>query len=408
MMNEVIVIGGGASGMVTAIIAARKGKKVTIIEQNNQMGKKILATGNGRCNYTNTDMGVQHYYSSEVDLLAPFLEEFPTKIVLDFFESIGIYPKNRGGYLYPFNDQAVAIREALQSEMYRLGVSLKWEEVVEEIDFIKDENSKSIIVIKTNKDLYHTNKCVLATGGNAGLGNKVLKGGFDLVENTKHVLTPLSPALCGLKSKDLNFKKLSGIRTDARVHILIDNNFVRSDIGELQLTDYGISGIPVFQISRIAGMALNEKRDIKVILDFIPNYSQEEFAEILIKRLSIFKGRKTKEYMNGLFKEKLASYLLEGSNLTKITHVCDITNEDITHFVKHCKNIMIKINGINDNNKAQVTAGGISLNEVNSNFESKLHKNLYFTGEVLDVDGICGGYNLHFAWASGIRVGMNI
>lgn len=405
MVKEVLIIGGGASGMVTAIIAARNGAKVAIIEQQSEYGKKILATGNGRCNYTNMDMKAEYFYSKNIDFVENFVNEYSTDAILDFFESIGISPRVRDGYVYPRSDQSLAIREALQAEMFRLGVEILWETKVMKIKCGKD--SEDTFEIYTNKGNFIASKCILATGGNSGLSKKIEMKGYDLVKDTNHSLTSLSPALVGLKSNEVFFKRLSGIRTDANISICVDGANIKSESGELQLTDYGISGIPVFQISRIAGMALSENKQVSMKIDFVPHLSYEKFICQLESRKSIFIDAKMKNFINGLFKDKLALFLLEKANLTLSTQVCDITEEELERFASLCKNITVDITGINDYSKAQVTAGGVDLSEINDTFESKLHPNLYIIGEVLDVDGICGGYNLHFAWGSGIKAGLS-
>lgn len=405
MINEVLIVGGGAAGMMAAIAAARNGAKVTILEQNNELGKKILATGNGRCNYTNTNIYKEAYYSSDMEFVEDVIKEYPTSTIIEFFESIGISPRYRGDYVYPWNDQALSIREALQGEIFRLGVEIKWETIVQTIEISQDKDSKHLYRIHTNNGVYTGNVCILATGGESGLSPKVVKKGFDLIPYTKHSVTNLSPALVGLKSSASYFKRLAGVRCDGAIRLYVDNKQVKSEVGEIQLADYGISGIPVFQVSRIAGMALQNNQSVKAVMDFIPQYSEDELYELLNKRKELFKERKMKSFMNGLFKEKLGLFLLEQCDLTVSTHVYDITNDKMRQFAHRCKNVDVDITGINDYNKAQVTAGGVTLQELKQTYESKLHKGLYFVGEVLDVDGICGGYNLHFAWASGLKAG---
>lgn len=406
MIKEVLIIGGGASGMVAAIIAARNGAKVTILEQQNEYGKKILATGNGRCNYTNMDISPAYFYSENMSFVEEFISEFSTESVLEFFHTIGISPRVRDSYVYPWSDQSLAIREALQTEMFRQGVEMHCGVVVHKL--IVPSKDSETYTLETSNGTFRCHKCIIATGGNSGLSPKMEKKGFDLVKDTNHSIGNLCPALVGLKTNATFFKRLSGVRTDARIKLMVDNQLCAEETGELQLTDYGISGIPVFQISRVAGMNLINEKSVKAVVDFVPHLSIEQYIELLVARIELFKGSKMKAFINGLFKDKLALFLLEQSDLTLSTQVCDITKEEIEQFAYTCKNLTIDIIALNDYSKAQVTAGGISLNEISSEFESQLHKNLYFIGEVLDVDGICGGYNLHFAWGSGIKAGFAV
>lgn len=431
--SEIIVIGGGAAGMCAAIVAARIGGEVTLLEQNNELGKKILATGNGRCNYTNMNMKREYYYSSpnqqsakdkssdksETDFLDTFLEDYPTDRILKFFADLGISPREREGYVYPFNDQSMAIRESLAGELFRLGVKVVCGCSVNKLQInhcddgdIKNSNNQNskaqwCYKLHTDQGTYTSMKCIVATGGNSGLSPKVKYKGYDLIKDTKHSLQTLTPALTGLKCEGDFFKRLSGVRSDVKVTVCINNKAIKSDVGEIQLADYGISGIPVFQISRIAAQALQDNENVSAILDFFPHMEEEEFLEFLLQRQILFEGTKFKLFLNGLFKEKLGLFLTEEAGFTLSTQVSAITKEELKNFVRICKNLTVKVIGSNDYTKSQVTAGGIPLSEITNTFESKLHKGLYLVGEVLDVDGICGGYNLHFAWGSGIQAGLH-
>lgn len=412
MKNDVIVIGGGAAGMVAAICAARNGANVTIIEQNNMLGKKILATGNGRCNYTNKVLNTTHFFGEDIAKLSSFFTDYSPKKIIEFFETLGINPKYRGDYVYPQNDQAMSIALALQLELFSLNVKQNTEEEVYNIIFNckpknKDDHSSKIKII-TNKDTYYTMNCILATGGNSGLPSKIKMKGYDLIKDTRHSLTPLSPALTGLQCKEPFFKRVSGVREEAKVSLYLDTIYQGHDLGEVQLTDYGISGIPVFQLSRIAGIGLKQNKTVSIVVDFAPQYSQEEYLKFLWNRKKHLQDKNFKSFLNGLFKEKLGLLLMEQSGFTLSTQVCDITKEELNRFAACIKMFKLTVVGINDYNKAQVTAGGVPLAEIDENFQSTLHKGLYLTGEVLDVDGICGGYNLHFAWASGMKVGNSI
>lgn len=406
MKKKILIIGGGASGMVAAIVAARRGGDIVLIEQNNELGKKILATGNGRCNYTNLSMSIEDYYCSDTKLIETIIEKYPPQVILDFFESLGILWKERNGYVYPFTDQATSIRQALVNELAHLNVKIEVNSTVKEI---KKSNSthKTQYLVNTDTKSFTCDTVILATGGKSGLGKHISEDGFALIHQTKHRLTTLSPALVALKGEGKFYKKLSGLRTDASVSAMVDGNRLRTETGELQWTDYGISGIPVFQISRIITQELIKKSNasLAVEIDFLPTFSDDKVLEIFKNRQLTFATRTMHTFMNGLFKDKLGSFLLYTARIEEDRVVSDVTSEEMQKLVRICKTFSVKINGTKEFQNSQVTAGGVPLDEVTLSLESKFHSQMFFTGELLDVDGICGGYNLHFAWATGMLVG---
>lgn len=409
MKKKIIIIGGGASGMVAAIAAARRGGDVTILEQKNELGKKILATGNGRCNFTNLNMSTDHYYCEQNKFMDNLLSEYTPQVVINFFQSIGILSKDRGGYVYPLTDQAKSIRDALASELSYLGVDIRLDCVVERISSIASDNTLENFKIMTNQGDFICHTLILSTGGKSGLSPNTPMDGLQLIHDINHTYTNFSPALVPLKGQGKFYKKIAGIRTDGIVTAMIDGDKIRSEAGELQLTDYGISGIPIFQISRILTQELtsSNKADLSLEIDFLPTHSQEALEELLINRKNLYTNRTAKEILNGIFKDKLIDFLLYTARIDSDKQGADLTLDELKKFVRICKTFSIKINGSKDFSQAQVTAGGVPLTEINEHLESNTHNHLYFTGEVLDVDGICGGYNLHFAWSTGLLVGKH-
>ncbi len=401
--RHVVIVGGGASGLVAAIAAAREGAKVTIIEQKDRLGKKILSTGNGRCNLTNEYMDLTCFRSDDMTLVSKVLHKFGYTDTIHFFEELGVILKNRQGYIYPISDQASTISDVLIMEIKRLNIIVLLEQTVKKIS-----NSKLGYLVKTDKEVVLCDAVILATGGKASpvLGSD--GSGYTLAKSFGHHLSPVVPALVQLKGKGNFFKQISGVRTNAKVTVIVDGLPVGEDTGELQLTNYGISGIPVFQISRYAAKGLYNKKKVTVEIDFMPNMTDSEFSEFLKMRLEKHGKRTAEEFFTGMFHQKLIGLFLKISRISLASCMLDVTAEQLVLFQKVCKHFMVDIEGTNDFDQAQICAGGVITPEINpQSMESLMIENLYLTGELLDVDGICGGYNLQWAWATGYIAGTH-
>ena len=402
-MREVIVVGGGASGLVAAISAARNGAHVTLLEQKERIGKKILSTGNGRCNLTNTYMDSKCFYGDDTSIVSTVLEQFGTEETTRFFEDLGVVLKERQGYIYPYSDQATTIVDALSIELNALNVSVITDTCV--IDIQKLDSGFSVTTLNRQ---YLSDAIILATGGKAApvLGSD--GKGFELAQKLGHHISNVVPALVQLRGVGTYFRQIAGVRTQAKVSLFVEQQLVASDTGELQLTNYGISGIPVFQISRFAAKACANKKIVSAEIDFMPHMEEPDFDEFMKKRI-VAHGEKTAEdFLIGLFNTKIGMLLLKEAKIPTKIRIKDIYDEKLNHFIFLCKHFQIEIAGTNDFEQAQVCAGGIKTSEIHPNtMESIYVKNLYITGEVLDIDGICGGYNLQWAWATGFLAGKN-
>ncbi len=401
--RQVVIVGGGASGLVAAISAAREGAKVVLIEQKDRLGKKILSTGNGKCNLTNEYMSEACFRSDNTEIVSEVLGQFGYQETIDFFENLGVILKNRQGYIYPITDQATTIVDVLCMEVERLGIEVRLGESVKNISY-----TKKGYLLKTTISTLVGDAVILSTGGKAAsvLGSD--GSGYVLAKSFGHHISPVVPALVQLKGKGNFFKQISGVRTHARVTAYVEGESVSSDTGELQLTNYGISGIPVFQISRYIAKGLYEKKKSTVEVDFLPTMSDEDFCQYLSKRLLIHGDKSAEEFMTGIFHQKLISLFLKISRISPKIKAKDISDEQMRLFIKVSKHFFVDIEGTNDFEQAQICAGGIQTSEIDpKTMESKLAPNLYLTGELLDVDGICGGYNLQWAWATGFIAGKN-
>lgn len=405
---ELIVIGAGASGLMAAITAAKNGCTVTILEHKDRAGKKILATGNGRCNFTNRNMSINHYNGSK-ELIEHGLSVFDENSSIDFFNKLGVISKDKNGYMYPNSNQATTILNALLDEVARLKINLITECEIQNIQRLQKTNNFKVI---TTNGKFVCNKIIISTGLLAspklGSDGKI----FKIIKNLGHHFTPIVPALCGFKCKNFPFKKVAGVRTDAKVYAMIDNTQTADDLGELQLTDYGISGIPVFQISRHLSMGLYEKKDVKVRIDFMPEYQINILYNLILDLANNFNNSKTWEnLLSGLLNSKLSIALLEeaGINPKEVVHIDKKNIQKLDRLCEKIKSLEVIVCAYRDYEFAQVCAGGIKSSEINlKTLESNFISGLYFAGELLDVDGICGGYNLQWAWTSGYIAGNSV
>lgn len=402
-MQDIIVIGGGASGMTAAIAAARRGAAVTILEQNDIMGKKILSTGNGRCNLTNLDMKSAYYRGGSEEFVSQVLSGFTVADAFDFFSSIGIYTRSRNTYVYPLCDQASAVREAFAMELRRLGIRLV---TGCHVNAIRQNGQGFLIECEKGKPAYKAARVILAAGSRASRISGSDGSGYQLARGLGHSISPVVPALVPLCAKETYFRRLKGIRVQAQAAVFIDGKECGKDTGELQLTDYGISGIPVFQISRYAAKALREKREVKVIIDFLPQLTRQDFLEELFSRQNRFGQAAAGELLCTIFPSGLIPVLLAEAGIREDCPAGKLTKDSLRSFASVCKAFPVTITGTKSFEQAQICAGGVRTGEINpKTLESRKTKGLYITGEVLDVDGICGGYNLHFAWATGMLAG---
>lgn len=402
-MTDITIIGAGAAGIAAAITAARAGKTVILIEHKDKIGKKILATGNGKCNFTNQNMSIDCFNGSK-ELANSILQQFSMEDCLSWFEEIGIYPKNKNGYYYPFSETAVSVVNGFEMELKNLGVEVRTGSILKDIY----ETKAGFDVILQNSRI-QTKKLIFACGllANPKLGSD--GSAFDFIKQFGHRFVPILPSLCAFKCDGIDFKKVAGVRTNAKVTLFVNGVENCSDTGELQLTDYGLSGIPVFQISSKTSRALYEKQECIIRVDFLPDLTSDKLREFLAQRAeNLTDERNVYEYLNSMFNNKLISVIIEQSKIDgkRIARTLDVT--DIEGLVNVIKSTECRVKEARDFEFAQVCSGGIRTEEIDvSTLESKLVKNLYFCGELLDVDGKCGGYNLQWAWSSGVVAGQN-
>lgn len=403
MKQRVIIIGGGAAGLVAAVTAARCNAQVIIVEHMNRVGKKILSTGNGRCNMTNLHMGPECYRSSERGFPMNVVDGFPVKDTIRFFQDMGIEPKDRDGYIYPNSDQASAVLDVLCMELRHLGVRVLLSCEVKEIEALGHTYR-----LHTSQGVLEGDALILATGSKAAPGTGSDGSGYELARKLGHTVIKPLPALVQLRCQGTMYRQMAGIRTQAKVSLFSHGEKLAEDQGELQLTDYGLSGIPVFQISRFASRALDQGRKVVVKVDFMPSWMDEEAFPLLRKRAAHMDYKTVEEMFAGLLNKKLAQVLIRLAGVELSQKAGTLTPKQLKRLVQQLKAYEAIVMSVNPFANAQVCCGGVDVKEVSaSTMESKLHGHLYLAGELLDVDGICGGYNLQFAWSSGAVAGRN-
>lgn len=395
---DIVIIGGGASGLVAAITASKnKNNKVTLIEKNQTLGKKILATGNGKCNYYNSDQNLSHYNSTNNELVKEIITKENLNEVENFFSSLGIIPKIKNGYYYPFSNQATTIKNALVREVEK-NTKVLLETTVEKIDKVQNK-----FKVKTNNGVIECDKVIIATGSKASPKTGSTGEGYKFLKKFNHTIIDVNPALVQLKTKGNFLKDWTGIRTDVEVSLYINNKNIKSDQGEIQLTNYGVSGICIFNLSRFVPIALNNNDKVEVKINFLPFTST---PEELLKDLS--NNNSINDILEGILNNKLVAVILNKSSINKNKKYNELSIKEKETLIENLTNFTLEVIGTNSYEECQVCSGGVPLTEINTKtMESKNVNNLHIVGELLDVDGDCGGYNLTFAWVTALLAGKS-
>lgn len=396
---DVIVVGAGPAGLMAAISASRGGKDVLVVEQKDIPLKKIYATGNGRCNFTNLTFDDKVFRGQKPEFAYEAYKRFDNKALIEFMRLIGVISKDISGYVYPYNEQARTIAQALLFECRRLHVTILCSSRV--VDITKTDDRFEVTTEK--KDRFECRDIIVTVGGKAspthgsdGNLNKVIR-------RLGHEIILQRPALVPLTFEDKKFSDLSGVRLKCKATLLIDGEKTEDETGEIIFNKDNISGIPVMQLSRYATKALDEKKSVSLKLDLFPDMEEAELCKLIN---NADKDMSVSEAFGLLTNEKMAQLIVSLCGLEN-KRVCE-ASEKINKAVAMLKGINVKINGDCGFNRAQVTSGGVSLDQINSDMGSKLVDGLYFAGEVLDIDGTCGGYNLQWAFTSGYIAGSAV
>lgn len=429
MMNRVIIVGGGASGIMAAITAARNGAQVTVLEQNDRPGRKILATGNGKCNLTNLDMDPRHYHTDNPERLRAVLKKWTEKDTIDFFSGIGLDMHDRNGWVYPATDQSSSVLSLLLLTARENGVKIKTREHVTEIRIRhektgitegekqsagqKNESADRLgrFAVLTDTWHYDADRVIIACGSPA---SAVTGSSDDLIRFAGQLDIPCReflPALVPLRVRDQRSSAWAGVRVHARVTILADDMETASDVGEIQLTQNSISGIPVFQVSGSAVRALEKGKRVFAVLNFMPDLTDEETALSLMNKHRSNPGRRTADLLTGMLPDRIIP--LFKKEIQAAQDKLDQTAEQKQNpdgmflpLAEKIRHYRVEISGAASMKQAQTCSGGVPLSELTEDLESRRVPGIYFTGETADADGECGGYGLQWAFASGHAAGV--
>lgn len=400
---DVVIVGGGASGLMCAISAKQKNRNISvaIIEKNDRVGKKLLSTGNGRCNLTHKDITAENYCGSFKTQSKAVFEKYDTNKLLEIFRDLGLltFCDNEGRY-YPQCKQASAVLDVLRFACVRLNVEIFCGENIRSIR----QNGKSFS-IKTDENEFISEKLVIANGSKAApkLGGN--SSSADYLKNLGHSFVPFSPALCPVKVNSEVLKSLKGIRSTAKA-VLLDKNgkIVKEEIGEVQFSDNSLSGICIFNIS------LYTKKNFLISLDLLPDISAEELKSLLYNNKKIFADLTIDNFLTGILQKRLGQAVLKKSKVTDFSRKCStLSNSEIKNIIRTIKDMRFPVIENCGFEQAQCALGGVNGHEIDENtMQSKIVKNLYVCGEAIDFCGECGGYNLHFAFASGVTAGESL
>lgn len=388
-MSKIAVIGGGYSGVIASIYAS-KNNNITILERNDKLLKKLLITGNGRCNYFNSDMNLNHFHSYKDKYIKDIITKNNIDEINKFYKKLGLVYRIKNGYYYPFSNQASSIRDLLLNEIIKNNIDVKYNYFVNDI---KKENDKFII----NNELYF-DKIIISTGSKAYPKTGSNGEGYKLLKKLNHNITKISPSLVQIESNNKYLKDLNGIRCEANLSLYDNNKIIKEEKGELQFTNYGISGICTFNLTPYLKDNITNKY---ILINFMPIDKDE-----LIK---LFNNNKIGIALEGILNYKLVNILLKIVKIDKNSYYNKLDDIKKNNLLDILYQYRLGVTGTKDFNYSQVCAGGVDLDDININtMESKIVNNLYITGELLDLDGDCGGYNLTIAFITGYLAGVNI
>jgi predicted Rossmann fold flavoprotein len=399
-MAEMIVVGAGAAGLIASITSARAGQSVTLLEQNNKIGKKILVSGNGKCNIDNKYINTNRFHSQNPGFIEEVLEDYLFEVIEKFFTSIGLeLIEGKEGKMFPMSLQASSVVELLEYEAKRVGVEILCDCAVTSIDKEKDT-----FTVETTQGIKTCEKLLLASGSPAAPQLGGSNSGYAFAAKMGHTLIPRYPSLVQLCSEEDWVKACAGVKVAGVAKLYANGEYIIEKKGDLLFTNYGISGLAILDLSREVSTRLAGFDYCELSLDLMPKFSKEKLTNLLLTRIQEGSKKSLTLWLQGIINKKLIAIIVKQSK-SKIKEEGELNRKEINKLVHAIKNLKLSINDTKGFKGAEVSTGGINTTEVNpQTMESKLVPNLYFAGEILDVDGDRGGFNFHFAWVTGMRV----
>lgn len=398
-MKRVIIIGGGASGLMTALNIP-KDYEIIILERKT-IGKKLLQTGAGKCNYWNEDININKYYSPNKELLSSILSNENQHSVLDIFRRLGIIPKIKNGYYYPSTESSQTIKNALLTKVASKAI------IKEDFKVTAISKKNNKFIVSSDKETLTCDKLVVATGSNASLKDKDYLA-YNYLKETNHTINYLLPALVSLQIEDKLLTSLKGLRIDAELSLYENKKLLKKEPGQLQLTANSLSGICTFNISSLASRGLYNKKEEVVKINFLPFIKTTSYLDYFNERNILLEKPQAKELFETILHYKLVNAIFSKEKLTN-EKWDDLSTKKKEALIKDFTEYEVEIKKTATISEAQTVTGGVSLKEINlATMESLLVKDLYITGELLDVDGICGGFNLAFAFITGYLAGKSM
>ena len=419
MAKKIIIAGGGASGMCAAIYAARNGADVTIIEKNNVLGKKLSMTGNGRCNLTNLDMREDCFNAAARTRMKSWLAAFGATEVIRFFRSLGVVVRSEDGYIYPASGQATTVVTALGNEILRLGVEVVFEQQVKRIEVNTGcgisggadggngagYGGRSYVVV-TDKGRFYGDAVIMATGSLSGPKTTMSTGdGYYICKQLGMTIKDTFPALVGFKCDKEDGLPEAGVRSMANVSFYLGTEELAREYGEVQITPEGISGIPVMQASRDIIRLVSEKKPVYAEVDFFPDHDEKAFEELKQDMMRFLDKRTLGEFLQGFGNSSINELVLSRMKLGKGMKMKNISPSMAECILDNYRKLKFRIVDCNGYQASQVTTGGVSLGDIGDHFAYVNDGGIYCIGELVDVDGRCGGYNLQWAFMSGSIAG---
>lgn len=401
------IIGAGASGLRAAIEYKRAHPSgvVCIFERGQRAGRKLAATGNGRCNITAADPAVSHYHGMNPHFIQSALSRFPLENTIDFFTGIGVPLKPEGNKFFPYSLQASSVVDALRLECARLNIEIRTEQPVVGIS-----RTKKGFSVQTPAQIFSAHAVLIACGGCASAALGGVTDGYTLLESFGHKRTALLPAIVQLRTNTEHAKALSGVKLDAAAQLCVDGKCIREERGEVLFADYGLSGPAILQLSGHAVRALAQKKQPVIAVDLLPDMEQDALLRHLKMRRSLRKDAAREQYLIGLVHNRVGLIAMKAAGFAPLSQSCaSLSDEMLASLAKTLKSWPFTVMDHNGMKNAQVTAGGIDTRDFDpQTLQSRLCPNLFACGEVLDIDGDCGGYNLQWAWSSGALAGASI